>query len=174
MTDTPRAWVGCLACYNDGTLRGKWVDGTEASDYIPCIDSRHEEWWVFDHEGYDDVLKGECSPAEAQRAAEFIESVPDYVPLAAVVAWANNTLSKGLADVEHWHEIEDAFTDAYQGEHQSEQEYAEQYAEDIGAVDENARWPHSCIDWELATDELFENLWTAPASVGTIYVFRNT
>ena len=23
---TPRAWIGCLACYNDGRLVGDWVD----------------------------------------------------------------------------------------------------------------------------------------------------
>src|SRR4051812_37984795 len=28
-TDTPRAWVGCLGCYNNGDLNGKWADGTE-------------------------------------------------------------------------------------------------------------------------------------------------
>ena len=23
-TDEPRAWVGCLACYNEGNLNGDW------------------------------------------------------------------------------------------------------------------------------------------------------
>lgn len=32
--------------------------------------------------------------------------------------------------------------------------YAEEFADDIGAIDRNASWPISCIDWEAAADEL--------------------
>jgi antirestriction protein len=34
--ETPRAWVGCLACYNGGELVGAWVDGTDAEEYVPA------------------------------------------------------------------------------------------------------------------------------------------
>lgn len=34
------------------------------------------------------------------------------------------------------------------------QEYAQQFAEDIGAIDPNATWPNTCIDWERAAREL--------------------
>ena len=33
-------------------------------------------------------------------------------------------------------------------------EYAEQFADDIGAIDRNASWPLSCIDWDQAAREL--------------------
>jgi len=33
-------------------------------------------------------------------------------------------------------------------------EYAQQLAEDIGAIDDNANWPNTCIDWDKAADEL--------------------
>lgn len=33
-------------------------------------------------------------------------------------------------------------------------EYAKQLADDIGAIDPNAAWPLSHIDWEAAADEL--------------------
>lgn len=33
-------------------------------------------------------------------------------------------------------------------------EYAQQLADDIGAIDRDAKWPQSCIDWEQAADEL--------------------
>lgn len=33
-------------------------------------------------------------------------------------------------------------------------DYAMQTAEDIGCVDEAARWPATCIDWDQAADEL--------------------
>ena len=34
------------------------------------------------------------------------------------------------------------------------EEYARDLADDIGAVDKDAGWPNSCIDWEKAADEL--------------------
>jgi antirestriction protein len=33
-------------------------------------------------------------------------------------------------------------------------DYAMELAEDIGAIDANASWPNSCIDWEQAAREL--------------------
>jgi antirestriction protein len=32
--------------------------------------------------------------------------------------------------------------------------YAQELADDIGAVDANASWPNTCIDWERAAREL--------------------
>ncbi|MFJ3313432.1 antirestriction protein ArdA [Micrococcus endophyticus] len=56
---TPRVWLACLACYNDGALVGRWLDCTDVEDttlanlhegsgrpYAAC-----EEVWVLDHEG---------------------------------------------------------------------------------------------------------------------------
>ena len=34
------------------------------------------------------------------------------------------------------------------------QDYAEELADDIGAIDRNANWPLTCIDWERAAREL--------------------
>lgn len=33
-------------------------------------------------------------------------------------------------------------------------DYAMQLAEDIGAMKDNAQWPHTCIDWDQAAREL--------------------
>lgn len=33
-------------------------------------------------------------------------------------------------------------------------EYAQQFAEDIGAVNSDASWPNTCIDWDEAAEEL--------------------
>lgn len=32
--------------------------------------------------------------------------------------------------------------------------YAQEFAEEIGAINGEARWPNSCIDWEQASREL--------------------
>lgn len=34
------------------------------------------------------------------------------------------------------------------------QTYAQEFADDIGAIDRNASWPNTCIDWEQAAREL--------------------
>lgn len=34
------------------------------------------------------------------------------------------------------------------------EDYARQYAEGVGAIDDDARWPATCIDWEKAASEL--------------------
>jgi hypothetical protein len=33
-------------------------------------------------------------------------------------------------------------------------EYAQDFAEDIGAIQHTLSWPHDCIDWDQAADEL--------------------
>ncbi len=32
--------------------------------------------------------------------------------------------------------------------------YAQELAEDIGAIDKNASWPNTCIDWKMAARDL--------------------
>ena len=70
---TPRAWVGCLACYNAGTLRGEWLelDGLEDPDTLDaiCTNPTHEELWVMDT---DNLPGGEMSPDEAATTAREV------------------------------------------------------------------------------------------------------
>jgi Antirestriction protein (ArdA) len=62
--------------------------------------------------------------------------------------------------------------DAYQGEWESGADFAQSFALDLGIVEDGAKWPYSCIDWERAWRELsFDGYWTAPAG-GGVYVFN--
>jgi antirestriction protein len=90
-----QAWVGCLGCYNEGTLNGSWVDALEAGDVSKavkvatgnpaiygencpvCVKCGSDEFWVFDHEGLEGLIKGECSPLTAQQAAEKLNEVSE-------------------------------------------------------------------------------------------------
>ena len=128
---TPKAWVGCLACYNAGTLRGAWVNAIDAGEFVPCEGRGHEEFWVMDHEGFDGFLTGECSPAQAQRIAE------------RMLEWADCGIEGFDPDV-----------GSYQGEWDSAQEFAQDLAESCGDIDREAKWPYTCIDWEAAAREL--------------------
>lgn len=73
--DTPAAWIGCLACYNNGVLNGAWYDLTEAFDEDEIRESLeergecdHEELWAFDIENLP--VDSECSPVD-------LEDIPD-------------------------------------------------------------------------------------------------
>ncbi len=48
-------------------------------------------------------------------------------------------------------------------------EYAEQLAEDIGAIDRDAQWPLSYIDWNAAADALKQDYTTSEWDGHTFY-----
>lgn len=161
MTDTPRAWVGCLGCYNSGALVGKWLEGELIGDPVAaglatlesvgdytaprCVRCFSDEFQVFDHEGFLGILRGECSLREAAEAVETLEELErqryDLGAVSAFIGWAN-----------YW-SLEE-FEESYQGKYSTMEEFAEQLALDTGALDDSAAWPHNCIDWERAAWEL--------------------
>lgn len=50
-------------------------------------------------------------------------------------------------------------------------EYAKELAEDIGAINDDSRWPNNCIDWEQAADELLMD-YTSCEIGGETYYYR--
>lgn len=160
--NTFRVWVGCLACYNAGTLVGEWFDAGECpqteeefNDAIPAhvaIAAQdvnpHEELWVFDHE--NSPVSGEYSPMDAAQYAEWLEGVDNPE---ALHAWLSN-------GHEFNEDTADEMNEAYQGEYDSDKDFAEQLAEDLGLINEEASWPYTCIDWEHAARELMYDYWS--------------
>jgi antirestriction protein len=189
---TASVWVGCLGCYNGGALVGEWFDAADAPTAMAEFDAAiwtgsrpasktsqtrrdhiaesHEELWVMDFEGFGGWLKGECSPMEAQRIAGIIADIEsDHVDPAAVAAWAENLGET----VEAWADVRSDFEESYQGEWDGEEEFAMELADDIGAIDSDAGWPNSCIDWERATRELFMGDYWSERSEAGVYIFRS-
>ena len=175
LATTPRAWVGCLACYNDGRLVGQWVDGLEAAELTSedlhaservTIDPAygpHEELWIMDHEGYGPALSGECSPAEAQRIAEALDTIVEHERDAFG------------AFLDHVEDLEDAlarFPNAYRGSWDSLEEYAWDLVEDTGMLEglpEGIARYFDCA--AFARDlETGGDYWTAPDGLG-VFVF---
>lgn len=58
--------------------------------------------------------------------------------------------------------------EAYSGNFKDDKEFAQDMAEQTGAIDKNAQWPMSCIDWEQAAKELMYDY-----SEDSGYYFRN-
>ena len=78
-TVRPAVWIGCLACYNEGTLIGEWYDAEDAGDVTPeeIHDEKptlHEELWCFDVEGFPPNT-GEMSPCEASKWGEIFTEI---------------------------------------------------------------------------------------------------
>lgn len=44
--------------------------------------------------------------------------------------------------------------EAYHGTFSSGKDFAQEMAEQLGAIDKDAKWPMTCIDWEQAASEL--------------------
>jgi antirestriction protein len=117
----------------------------------------------MDHEGFEGLLDGECSPMEARRLGELYDEIERAgYPVGAVAAWRVETESEDLDD----------FADEYQGEYESEVDFAQETAESIGAIPEDASWPTACIDWEQAARELMMDYASEPAPGGRVWIFR--
>ena len=171
-TETPRAWVGCLGCYNAGKLVGQWVDGIDAGDLTP--EDLHdgptecEEMWVMDHENYAGTIKGECSPSHAAEVAAVLDEVPEHQghAFAAFVEWYGT--DSDAADTVQ------AFEDHYTGEWDSPEDYAAELMEGSGMLDEVPEHLRYYIDTAAYARDLFMgDMWSAPAPVSGIYVFRS-
>ena len=169
-TVTPRAWVGCLACYNDGRLVGEWVDAVDAESFIPCERTGHEEWWVFDTEF---LPGGEMSPRDATAWGEQladIEDIPmaiDYIEHKSFELQFNETTGRDITP-----DLSSLILDEYVGTFDSEIDFAQGYADAVG-FDFQSPWPASSIDWEHATRELMMDYWSIPAPDYRVHVFHN-
>ena len=130
---TPRAWVGCLACYNNGRLVGDWFDAATA-DEVTTYDvhgraSSHDEMWVMDHENIP--VRGEMDPLTAAAWGRCLAEVDDSLR-PALCAWveSGDYIAEGTVD-----EVTLAdFEERYCGEWESFEDYARELADDIGLL----------------------------------------
>lgn len=174
--ETFKVWIGCLACYNNGRLVGDWWEASQAGEVTiedvhrtsSVTAPGHEELWVMDTENAPAWLAGqECSPQEAQAAADLLDELDEH-ERRAFGHWVANDRS-GL-DVRDPVEL---FRDEYAGTHESFRDYADELADDVllaGAPEELAYY----FDYEKwARDLLMGDYWTATDEEG-VHVFRNS
>ena len=93
---------------------------------------------------------------------EFAEEVEksDLNPeiIVAYIAGSSWDISEAVASCE----------EAFSGEFANDVEFAEDMADQLGLVDKDASWPHTCIDWEQAAKELMYDYFEQDG-----YYFRN-
>lgn len=165
----PRAWVGCLACYNEARLTGQWltVDELEDADNLAeliCAQDNHEEFWIFDHEGLP--ISGECSPDEAIRYGRAVlqviqEAEERACPVPVALQFIEDS---NITDPDAWPSIEDA----YAGSAKDAADYVIGYLEDQGITLPD--WLH--VDYVGSFQELTADF-TVYRHEGALELFYN-
>lgn len=159
--DEPRAWIGCLGCYNDGRLNGAWLDYEAASDLTEsgytngsgeCVKCGAEEFVCFDLENVPTVGRiHELSVVEFLRVCENVQTLEedlDSTELEAFYLFVENEHGSLSVDLSELGDLVDRFRDSYRGYWESCEEFAEEiYAEtvDLSALPSVLR---DCIDWQ--------------------------
>lgn len=122
-------------------------DVIDSRDIIERIEELEEEREALTAaiEEADGACTEEIEVAELV-AKEALQTWDDYngAELAALRSLASQ--AEGYAD--DWRHGATLIRDSYF------ETYAQELADDIGAVDRNATWPQTCIDWEQAAREL--------------------
>lgn len=167
-TNAPRAWVGCLACYNSGRLVGAWYDAHEAEEDLDQIHADGgytghcdgDEPWCFDT---DNLPGGEMGPTTAASWGERYEELADDSQWPAFLAYAENF---GLG---YLPEVSD-FEEAYKGKFSEFGEYIYELEQETGLMN---GWPEIAMrhfDWDGYTKECEQDYLLADAP-GGVYVF---
>jgi antirestriction protein len=78
---------------------------------------------------------------------EIYEGLSIDIPQDVAESYAALTGDDDLDDIE----------EAYEGHYSSDKEFAMDMADNLGAIDRDLSWPHTCIDWEWAADELMQD-----------------
>ena len=178
--DDRSVWVGCLACYNNGDLVGRWLWPEEGPDWVCPNSAReeadgfgpHEETWVMDHQCFGGWLQGECSPSEALRIAGLLEQIEDDGEDPDLVrAWAD----QAGVDVDDWTAASYAYDESKAGVYQSWVDFAEQNVAELGwngVMPDVIEQLGSAIDYDYIARELRHDYWGLDFD-GALHVFRS-
>lgn len=163
-------WAACLPCRQTGKSSGEWFDHPDriSSDDV-CLTTEHRATVdVFEHHDLTRILHhGEGSPAEMVLAAAAMAALDlDSADPDAYVQWTVHTGRQfGPASAA-------GFAYAYRGTFPDRAAYTRHYCETVGEINPDACWPHTCIDWRSAADELFPaRRYALPGANGWLHIF---
>lgn len=148
--NTPRVWIGCLHCYNNGRLVGDWWDALEAADVTPedvhgkPVSESHDELWCFDIEN---IPTGEIDPMTAAEWGERFEEVGEH-DWGAFLAYVD--LGGHGGDIP----TAEQFHDAYCGEFGTMRAYAMDLLDDLGYLNNLPDLVAGNIDWDGVARDL--------------------
>jgi antirestriction protein len=166
---TPKIYVADLAAYNDGLLKGVWLDATlsadELTDAVKTMLGENEEWAIHDYEGFDGIKIDEWDSFETVSA--LANAIMEHPYLFSEVY---NHL--GSEDVDATLEY---IRDNYLGSYQSLEEYAEQWLEETGGLNSLHKNLYYYFDFEkFGRDmEINGDIFTIEEGYKNIHVFIN-
>ena len=155
ITNTPRIWLGCLNCYNNGRLVGAWYDAVDLyndEDLGTAADVHErggfpageycEEIWGLDHENMP--VRGEMGLSDAREWGELYEELDDDDNWPVFCAWVSNGNDPSVSE----------FTDHYQGQWDDFRTYIQEMEESCGTFRD---WPELAVryfDWDGYAEEM--------------------
>ena len=147
-----KVWVGCIGCYNEGNLVGKWMTADQLEDTLDkgqnllravCTKPQCEEWRIHDYDGPIASCYNEEHPDidELISVMQMLDEDPDYTVAVMVLRDRyGEVTSEKLYDV--WNEI------IHIGRYQYElTNYFMEQAIDCGLIKSDHPM-FSYIDWE--------------------------
>lgn len=165
----PALYVGTYAKYNNGSLKGAWLnieDYSSREEFLEACAALHadESDPEFMFQDFSDMPRAYYSESSAPDASfwdEYLKLSEDE--RAAFGLFVDDRGSDAT--------VED-FRDSYNGTWDSEADFAKHIAEETGAVSaENATW--IVIDWEATWNcNLRHYYWSERDSAGNLHIFR--
>lgn len=154
-----KIYVGTYGKYNNGSIKGEWLDLSDYSnmDELQTAmaelhnDEADPEYMFQDYE-CPDLLKSYIGESFIKdtifEAIEAIEaSHLDFEVLEAFAKVGSYSTDDITAFIE-------ACEKSYNGEYDSDEDFAQELAEELGYMDAKVSWPYDCIDWSRAAREL--------------------
>jgi antirestriction protein len=184
-----RVWIGCLACYNEGTLRGQWFDAAEAGDVTPeklhpgtfattpigLNPASHEEMWCFDIEDMPPGFMREMSPMEAQQVADAYAEIEEQLhesEIDAYFAWLEDGGYAGMTAETLADHVSD-FQDHYSGTWDSFLDYAYDYVDSCGLLGDDDSIASRYFDYQAFARDLQMDFTVIDAGGAGVHVFHS-
>jgi len=185
--EVSKVWVGCIGCYNEGNLVGKWMDADQVDlwwrsvplftqgvlredgeEHLVCTKPDHEEWRIHDYDGPIASCYREEHPDidELIEMMNFIDEDPDTYTVALMAHRDRSSDAPTASAIEELaHEV------IHIGYRCDLKDYFMEWAYDVGFMtDENPML--SYIDWEhFARDCMYD--YSEYEYNGNLYIVRD-
>lgn len=123
------------------------------SSYFTCNDEYFAGEQMTETQLYDFAN----TPDKVADAINNYEDSEDekIVDMLEAIEYHGEEIVEAYAECFGWeYTTKDAIDDSYSGKYDSDEEFAQEMAEQLGDINKDINWPHSCIDWERVAREL--------------------
>jgi antirestriction protein len=200
--DTPRVYIACLACYNEGKLHGEWIDATDADemqaliaalqadprlcavcDELPAAHRGPELFCELEKPGQKYTRGTGCGHIDNDWAIHDYDGLPSDLgenpDLAKVAELAQAIEEHGepfrayLENLGAEYATVESFEESYQGQYDSEKDYAYGHIDSTGILGDSSEFVARYFDYDAFARDLFMDGYSFVRYNGTGYVFSD-